>query len=132
MRDLADRTALSEPGNPTSVLEPAGSGTTTAGPGFDPDVDGPRNPRAIHCAVARGGAPRNTAYVEDKPRYSLRRKSVALTRTQWTIVAVAFAVALIGGPIVMATVGFAAGSLVMSAATLTAVMVLAVGGRFPD
>jgi hypothetical protein len=67
----------------------------------------------------------------EKPRYSLRRKSVALTRTQWTIVGVALAVALIGGPVVMTTVGLSERALVMTVANLTAVMVLAFG-QFSD
>ncbi|MFG1834075.1 hypothetical protein [Micromonospora chersina] len=66
----------------------------------------------------------------DKPRYSLRRKSVALTRAQWMAVCVAFAVAVVVGPIVALTVGLSAGSLVIGSAALTMAMVIAFG-RMP-
>lgn len=67
----------------------------------------------------------------DKPGYSLRRKSVALTRTQWMAFCVALAVAVVGGPIVALTVGLSAASLVIAPAALAMAMVIAFG-RMPE
>jgi hypothetical protein len=67
----------------------------------------------------------------EKPRYSMRRNSVAMTRAQWVAFGIAVAVAVLGGTIVALTVGLAAGGLVIGVAGLAAAMVLAFG-RLPD
>ncbi len=66
----------------------------------------------------------------DKPRYSIRRGSVALTRAQWVAAAVALAIALIGGLVLGLAVSVTAAAIVIGLAGLTLAMVLAFG-RWP-
>lgn len=77
------------------------------------------------------GTRRHTPDVDEKPRYSLRRRSVALTRRQWTAVAVALAVA-VAGLVVTVAVRTSAGIIVTGVATLTAILVVGFGRRGPD
>jgi hypothetical protein len=60
----------------------------------------------------------------------MRRNSVALTRTQWFLVAIATTVA-VGGLVVALTLHTSIGFIVTSLATLTAFLVLGFG-RTPD
>jgi hypothetical protein len=68
--------------------------------------------------------------MEDKPRFSIRRNSVAMTRTQWVSVAVAVAVAIVGLVVAFA-VRPTVGIIVTCAASLSALMVV-VFGHTPD
>jgi hypothetical protein len=63
----------------------------------------------------------------DKPRYPIRRGSVALTRAQWVTAAVALAIALVGGLVLGLAVSVAAAAIVIGLAGLTLAMVLAFG-----
>ena len=65
------------------------------------------------------------------PRYSLRPGAVALTRGQWAAVALALAVALVGGLTLALTVGVAAAGILVGLAGLTMALVLAFGRRPP-
>lgn len=64
--------------------------------------------------------------MNEKPRFSIRRTSVALTRTQWFVVAIAMTVA-VAGLVVAVTLHTSIGVIVASLATLTAFLVLGFG-----
>ena len=66
--------------------------------------------------------------VADKPRFSVRRNAVALTRTQWVVVVVALGVA-VAGLVVAFAADTGAGAIVSGVAIVTALLVTAFGRR---
>lgn len=61
--------------------------------------------------------------MEDKPRYSVRRNSVALSRAQWAVVAAALAVA-VAGLIITFVTQTSIGVMITSVATLAVIFIL--------
>lgn len=80
----------------------------------------------LEAAPATGACQGHTRDMDEKPRFSVRRNSVALTKVQWFVVAIALAVAVLG--LVTALVANTSlGSMVTGVATLTAILVIGFG-----